>query len=358
MASKVYPSVAAPKNRGVAKGGDGCEMLSAMIRGLRSSVRLAMLALAACASLTAGAAAQATGDGRLYFLDLAEGRVLAADPDGGGLSVLIRGRRTRPDGIAVDPIAGYLYWSNMGAVAADDGSIERMRLDGRGLTTIVPPGGTFTAKQLTVEPSEGKLYWSDREGMRVMRANLDGSGIETIVETGRGETARRDPRNWCVGIAVDGGRGHVYWTQKGGSNANQGSIRRAPIALPRGQQAANRTDIEVLFNGLPEPIDLALDRDARMMYWTDRGDPPRGNSVSRAPMDPPPGVDPRSRTDQQIVMRGLQEGIGIALDIAGRRLFVTDLGGNVYRAGLDGADRQTILRGQGTLSGIAYVGPR
>jgi hypothetical protein len=75
-------------------------------------------------------------------------------------------------------------------------------------------------------------------------------------------------------------------------------------------------------------------------------------------MDPPPGVEPRARTDQQIVMTGLKEGIGIAIDTARRRLFVTDLGGNVYRAGLDGSDRQTILQGQGTLSGIAYVGPR
>jgi hypothetical protein len=27
----------------------------------------------------------------------------------------------------------------------------------------------------------GKLYWCDREGMRVMRANLDGSQVETLV---------------------------------------------------------------------------------------------------------------------------------------------------------------------------------
>ena len=326
-----------------------------MIGGSRVSVLLAVVALAAGAWWVA---AQTTGDGRLYFLDLAKGRVLAADPDGGGLTVLMSGQRTRPDGIAVDADAGHVYWSNMGDVAADDGSIERMTLDGRDRTTIVPPGGTFTAKQLTFEASHGKLYWSDREGMRVMRANLDGSGIETIVETGRGDAARRDARNWCVGIAVDADRGYVYWTQKGGTNANQGSLRRAPIALARGEDAANRTDIEVLFDGLPEPIDLALDRGAQMIYWTDRGDAPRGNSVSRAPMDPPAGFDPRTRTDQHLVMTGLQEAIGIALDPARHRLFVTDLAGNVYRAGLDGSDRQTILRGQGTLSGIAYIGPR
>jgi hypothetical protein len=36
-------------------------------------------------------------------------------------------------------------------------------------------------------------------------------------------------------------------------------------------------------------------------------------------------------------------------------MFVTDLGGNVYTANLDGSDRKTILTGQGTLTGIAYA---
>jgi hypothetical protein len=58
------------------------------------------------------------------------------------------------------------------------------------MTTIVPPGGTFTPKQLQIEKRTGKLYWCDREGMRVMRANLDGSNIETLVDTSEG-----DPRS-------------------------------------------------------------------------------------------------------------------------------------------------------------------
>jgi len=52
---------------------------------------------------------------------------------------------------------------------------------------------------------------------------------------------------------------------------------------PRGRTAANRTDVKVIFDCLPEPIDLELDLENRMLYWTDRGDPPRGNTVrSRA----------------------------------------------------------------------------
>jgi hypothetical protein len=46
------------------------------------------------------------------------------------------------------------------------------------------------------------------------------------------------------------------------------------------QSPENRTDVEVLFEGLPEPIDLEIDVYNRVLYWTDRGDPPRGNTVS------------------------------------------------------------------------------
>jgi hypothetical protein len=51
----------------------------------------------------------------------------------------------------------------------------------------------------------------------------------------------------------------------------------------------------------------------------------------------------------------LQEGIGIALDLNGARMFVTDLTGSVYRAGLDGSGMSEIMLLQGNLTGIAYA---
>jgi DNA-binding beta-propeller fold protein YncE len=236
----------------------------------------------------------------------------------------------------------------MGKVKLDDGSVQRMDLDGSGLTTMVPIGGTFTAKQLKIDRKHGKLYWSDREGMRVMRSNLDGSKLETLIETGHGDEDRKDAKNWCVGIAVDTDKGKVYWTQKGGDNANQGTLRRANLEIPKGQDPAHRKDIEILFDKLPEPIDIDLDLSKRMIYWTDRGDPPRGNTVSRAPMD-------KRVAESEILFGGLKEGIGIALDVKGQRMFITDLGGNVYSANLDGSNHKTILTGQGALTGIAYA---
>jgi hypothetical protein len=253
----------------------------------------------------------------------------------------------------VDTVAKHVYWTNMGAVSLNDGTIERADLDGANAVTLVPAGGTFTPKQLKLDRAHGKLYWSDREGMRVMRANLDGTAVETLVETAQGEEARRDPRNWCVGIAVDADRGKIYWTQKG--SGGNGRILRANMEILKGDTPAHRSDIEVLFGSLPEPIDMDLDPAQRLMYWTDRGDPPRGNTVSRAPMDPPADIDPSKRTDQQILFGGLKEGIGISLDLRRGRMYVTDLGGNIYTANLDGSDRKTILTGQGTLTGIAFA---
>ena len=288
----------------------------------------------------------------LYFLDLAGGRVLSSKPDGSNLKTIIDEGRKLPDGLAVDIAAGHLYWTNMGNPNTNDGSILRTDLDGRNMTAIVPPGGAFTPKQLQLDQKNGKLYWSDREGMRVMRANLDGSTVETLVDTSEGDARPgQDARKWCVGIAVDVVGGKFYWSQKGGDNAGEGRIFRANIEIPPGQTPANRQDIELLFDKLPEPIDLDLDLTRRMLYWTDRGDPPRGNTVNRAPLDPMQG-DPKA---PEIVFTHLMEGIGLTLDLKGARMFMTDFGGSVYSANLDGSNPKTLLVAQGNLTGIAYV---
>ena len=293
-----------------------------------------------------------TAVARLFFLDVAGGRVLSANPDGSDLRTIVEEGRKIPDGLVVDSTTGHMYWTNMGNPKANDGCILRSDLDGKNMTTIVAPGGTFTPKQLQLEKKTGKLYWCDREGMRVMRANLDGSNIETLVDTSEGDPRPGpDARKWCVGIAVDAAGGKFYWTQKGDDNAGQGRIFRANIELPRGRTPANRQDIELLYDNLPEPIDLELDVAHRLMYWTDRGDPPRGNTVNRAPMDPAPVA----RKDPEILFSHLMEGIGLALDLKGGRMFFTDLAGSVYSANLDGSNKKTLLFTEGNLTGITYA---
>jgi hypothetical protein len=287
-----------------------------------------------------------TRSGRLFVLELNAGRIHSMNPDGSDKKTIVTDCRNC-DGIVVDVEAGHIYWTNMGIPYLNDGSIERADIDGQNRKVIVPQGSTFTPKQIHLDKENGKLYWCDREGMRVMRCNLDGSKIENLVVTGQDENDRRDQTRWCVGITVDPKRSQIYWTQKGPTKGNQGRIFRANSEVPKGQSAASRSDIEVLFDALPEPIDLELDVENRILYWTDRGDPPRGNTVNRAPID--------KKAAPEILITHLMEGIGIALDVPGNRMFVTDLAGSIYSADLDGKNERNFLYAQGNLTGIAYA---
>src|SRR6266545_2367023 len=285
---------------------------------------------------------------RVFFLDASGGRLQSLNPDGSDRRVILEKLKRLPDGIEVDAEAGHIYWTNMGNPTKNDGSIERSDLDGTNRKTIVPEGATFTPKQLKLDKKGGKVYWSDREGMRVMRANLNGSEIETLVDTSEGETRPgRDATKWCVGMAVDHDGGKVYWTQKGGDNASEGRICRANLEIPKGKNAVNRTDIELFLDRLPEPIDLDLDLNNQIIYWTDRGNPPQGNTVSRASLD--------NGKDQQILVNDLMEGIGLSLDLKNGRMFFSDLGGSVYSAKLDGSEKKALVFAQGNLTGVAYA---
>src|SRR6201991_4223849 len=124
--------------------------------------------------------------GRLFFLEASGGRIHSANADGSDRKVIVSGARI-PDGVIVDLEAGHIYWTNMGVPSKNDGSIERADLDGQNRATIIGEGKTFTPKQLHLEKKSGKLYWCDREGMRVMRAHPDGSQVETLIQSGDGE---------------------------------------------------------------------------------------------------------------------------------------------------------------------------
>lgn len=300
------------------------------------------------ANAVAGAPGAQAAGGRLFVLSLSSGEVLSMNPDGSDKRVIATGGHL-PDGVAVDAAAGHVYWTNMGIPQRDDGSIERCDLDGGNRITVIPQGVTHTPKQLHLDRTNRKLYWADREGMRMMRSNLDGSQVETLVAVGDVEADRGDATKWCVGVALDLTRGQLYWTQKGPDNAGLGRILRAGLEIPPGETAASRSDIEVWFDGLPEPIDLEFDPAERVLYWTDRGDPPAGNTVNRAAVDAP-----RARA-AEILITHLMEGIGLALDLSGGRLFVTDLGGSIYSARLDGSQVQVLAFAQGNLSGVAFA---
>ena len=66
-------------------------------------------------------------------------------------------------------------------------------------------------------------------------------------------------------------------------------------------------------------------------------------------------ADFKRRPSPEILLTHLMEGIGIALDFKGDRMFITDLAGTVYSAKLEGTEKKPLLVAQGNLTGIAYA---
>jgi hypothetical protein len=277
-----------------------------------------------------GPAGTRTERGDLLALQPFPGRVLKVGIPDGRVRTLIEDAGAAPDGVVVE--SGTVYWTTMGAPGEDpgtpgeagydfsrrNGGVHAWSPDSRVRRDVVTAGAMTTGKQLASDGA-GTLYWGDREGHRVSRVRTDGSGLSDLVVTPASEGILGE----CVGVAVDPARGYLYWTQKGPAKGDQGRILRAGLDLPAGRSAEHRTDIEVLWSGLPEPIDLHLE--GGWLYWTDRGAAPRGNTLNRAPV-PAPGARGRA---PEILADGFAEAIGLAVDGEAGLAYVADLGGHI-----------------------------
>jgi len=305
----------------------------------------------------------------LYYLDLGlnsneevthAGKIVAQSASGTETKTLVSDL-TMPDGLDISIKDNRIYWTNMGIPSENDGSVQSCKLDGSDVTNIVKKGDVHTPKQLIVDQQNNKLYFCDREGLRVMRCNLDGSEQETLVQRGdwKIKEETQDSLRWCVGISIDNKRGHIYWTQKGASKAGKGRIFRASLKMPAGEDATSRTDIETVLTGLPEPIDLELDEEEGKLYWTDRGDPPMGNTINSMDLNDITHVEDASDNPRyNVLARNMHEAIGIKLDKRNRHIYSTDIGGFVYRFDMDGQNKKRVVDTENrSFSGItlAYV---
>lgn len=257
-------------------------------------------------------------------------RIEMIDPDTGHREVIITETGPHPDGVVCDGTS--IYWTTMGertgtapggeAIYANaDGGVHAIDVDGSHRRDIVPPGGTTTGKQIALD-SHGNLYWGNREGCSLATVRTDGTGLRDLVRRdGSGEE-----RDWIVGVAIDEANGHLYWSQKGSFTGGDGRIFRAGLEIPAGETADSRSDIELLWDGLPAPIDLELIEDR--LVWTDRGSGswPGGNSLNRAllPAIGEPGKAP------DILAQGFDEAIGLVVDQAEQVAYVADLSGKIW----------------------------
>ena len=210
------------------------------------------------------------------------------------------------------PAGDLVYWSDI-----DADKIQRATLDGSTIQDLVTMVRSFG---ITLDVQGGKMYWTnDFSGGKIQRANLDGSNIEDLVTTGLMDLAD---------IELDIAAGKMYWTDFDGSK-----IQRANL---------DGSNVEDLITGLTTPNNIALDVAGGKMYWTDSNDQTDNNdqTIERANLD-------GSNVEVLITQgHGLDYPIGIALDVAGGKMYWVDNSAQkIQRANLDGSNIQDLITG-------------
>ena len=249
------------------------------------------------------------------------GRVAATytATDATGASASLTFRITVQDTPALTDL--YMYWADF-----DTNKIQRANLDGTNVQDIATGFGRPVGIALDV--AGDKIYWTDRDRPHhadqagrssIHRANLDGTNVETLV---RGDNSVKEF------IALDISGGKVYWTEW--THLGSGKIQRANL---------DGSNIEDLVTGLSSSVrGIALDLSQGKMYWGTI------DKIQRANLN---------GSNVQDVFIGIN-GHGIALDIAGRKIYWTNrIDHRIQRANLDGSGVEDLVVGLIRPAGIA-----
>ena len=178
------------------------------------------------------------GGGKVYWTEKtgeSGGTINSANLNGSDVTELTSIQAV-PMGIAVDTAGSKLYWTN------SRGRIQSANLDGSGITNVIP-GGLESPMDLAL--AGGNAYWTQGNGS-VRFVNLRGAKQIRNVSTGTD----------TPGSLVIGG-GKVYWTEMTGESG--GTVNSANL---------NGTGATPLASILAAPIGIAVDGSRSKLYWT------------------------------------------------------------------------------------------
>jgi DNA-binding beta-propeller fold protein YncE len=124
--------------------------------------------------------------------------------------------------LALDPVAGRLYWGYTGGGPA---RIEYAMLNGTGVGTLDITGATEgeDVSGLAVDPAAGLIYWLNSENDLISYANLNGSGGGDLATAG----AVFDE---AYGLLFDPAGGRFLWGNYGRGTDKEGAIGTANLA--------------------------------------------------------------------------------------------------------------------------------
>jgi hypothetical protein len=276
---------------------------------------------------------------RVYFTDPGFGdQVSRVNLDGSSLDVVIAFPSiVDPRALAIDGVNGKAYYSS-GSV------LQRVNFDGSGLESLGPSGGSVPT-DIALDVAGNKMYWSVDGTAGIKRAALDGTGAVTLVSqsllnslVGVDPLVRADA---VSGIALDIEGGRLYW-------ANGRHLNSMPLS---GVVSAGDAMHQFELSGTGDLTKIKLDLDNSQVYWTNN----TGSVVQRA------GMTGLGQTT--LVSRGFGRPAGLAVDLAGGKLYFGDtLGasshGQIVKANLDGSDAITIVDGSTLFSPLdVELGP-
>uniref|UniRef100_A0A8C1DBB8 Low density lipoprotein receptor-related protein 1Ab n=1 Tax=Cyprinus carpio carpio TaxID=630221 RepID=A0A8C1DBB8_CYPCA len=140
----------------------------------------------------------------LYWTDVVEDKIYRGKLSENGVltsfEVVIQYGLATPEGLAVDWIAGNIYW-----VESNLDQIEVAKLDGTMRTTLLA-GEVEHPRAIALDPRDGILFWTDWDASspRIEAASMSGEGRRTIhKETGNG--------GWPNGLTVDYLERRILW---------------------------------------------------------------------------------------------------------------------------------------------------
>lgn len=113
----------------------------------------------------------------IYYTDISANQVHMMSWDGRWTHTIVTDKLDLPRAIAVNPIDGYIYWTDWGSAP----KIERAELDGSDRATLVSAPHVHWPNGITVDYANKKLYWCDGYLSKIKMSNMDGSGIETVL---------------------------------------------------------------------------------------------------------------------------------------------------------------------------------
>ena len=229
---------------------------------------------------------QSAGESRIYWTVARDlGWIQRADLDGSNIeSVLTTKLEVNPNRIAMDPVLGKIYWTEVDVEDDGGGSIRRANLDGSDVETLIT--GLQDPFDLAVDPFEQRMYWTNLRGGTIQRAGLDGDNVETLI------TGLEAPADIALGVYLDF-IGDSFTTSAPNiqpvphltdrrSAAKSPSLSPTPAPLPthiywtdRRTGTIQRADLdgnhlETLVTGLGSPAGLFVFMYDSIMTWGDR----------------------------------------------------------------------------------------